>query len=73
MRAKRSKDARLVDKFSKQRDNLAAESSLQRPTPSTSTVDDVTHSTGGEDDDLKVTRSCLRCASCGPLGSLFYK
>lgn len=57
MRAKRSKDARLVDKFSKQRDNQAAESSLQRPTTSATAADDVTHSTGGEDDDLKVRKT----------------
>uniref|UniRef100_A0A8C4EDP4 RNA helicase n=1 Tax=Dicentrarchus labrax TaxID=13489 RepID=A0A8C4EDP4_DICLA len=31
MRTKRSKDTRLVDKFSKQRDKLAAETQLQRP------------------------------------------
>lgn len=59
MRAKRSKDARLVDKFSKQRDNLAAESLLRRrinPT-TTTTDDDIAHFTGQEDDDLKVRKS----------------
>uniref|UniRef100_A0A8C9ZEB7 ATP-dependent RNA helicase DDX54 n=1 Tax=Sander lucioperca TaxID=283035 RepID=A0A8C9ZEB7_SANLU len=39
MRTKRSKDTRLVDKYSKQRDNLAAESQLHQPVkPSTSTL-----------------------------------
>uniref|UniRef100_A0A8D0D3C2 ATP-dependent RNA helicase DDX54 n=1 Tax=Sander lucioperca TaxID=283035 RepID=A0A8D0D3C2_SANLU len=39
MRTKRSKDTRLVDKYSKQRDNLAAESQLHQPVkPSTSGV-----------------------------------
>lgn len=60
MRAKRSKDTRLVDKFSKQRDNLAAESLLQRPinpTTTTTSDDDITHFTGPEDDDLKVKNS----------------
>lgn len=60
MRAKRSKDARLVDKFSKQRDNLAAESLLRRrinPTTTTTTDDDIAHFTGQEDDDLKVRNS----------------
>ncbi|KAI3362306.1 hypothetical protein L3Q82_012623 [Scortum barcoo] len=55
MRAKRSKDTRLVDKFNKQRDDLAAESRLQRPedhataTTTTAYNDD---STGDEEDDL---------------------
>uniref|UniRef100_A0A8C4EC22 RNA helicase n=1 Tax=Dicentrarchus labrax TaxID=13489 RepID=A0A8C4EC22_DICLA len=40
MRTKRSKDTRLVDKFSKQRDKLAAETQLQRPIkPSTAAGD----------------------------------
>uniref|UniRef100_A0AAX7V198 RNA helicase n=2 Tax=Haplochromini TaxID=319058 RepID=A0AAX7V198_ASTCA len=37
MRAKRSKDTRLVDKFSKQREDRAAESRLQQPTNPTTT------------------------------------
>lgn len=58
MRAKRSKDARLVDKFSKQRDNLAAESLLRRRiNPTATTDDDIAHFTGQEDDDLKVRNS----------------
>lgn len=60
MRAKRSKDARLVDKFSKQRDSMAAESPLQRPgNSSTTTKDDIILCTGREDDDLKVRNSHL--------------
>lgn len=60
MRAKRSKDARLVDKFSKQRDNMAAESQLQRAGNSrTTTEDDIILCTGREDDDLKVRNSHL--------------
>ncbi|XP_039858187.1 ATP-dependent RNA helicase DDX54-like [Simochromis diagramma] len=39
MRAKRSKDTRLVDKFSKQREDRAAESRLQQPTNPTTTAD----------------------------------
>nr|XP_046231646.1 ATP-dependent RNA helicase DDX54 [Scatophagus argus] len=54
MRKKRSKDTQLVDKFSKQRDKLAAESQLQRTSnPTTAADDDFTHSTSREDDDLK--------------------
>ncbi|XP_040014287.1 ATP-dependent RNA helicase DDX54 [Xiphias gladius] len=53
MRAKRSKDTRLVDKFSKQRDDLAAESCLHQPVNSTATDDDFTHTTGKEADSLK--------------------
>lgn len=56
MRAKRSKDARLVEKFGKQRDSLAAEASLQHPVCSNTTDDDKTLYTVGDDvhDDLKV-------------------
>uniref|UniRef100_A0AAZ1XSG2 RNA helicase n=1 Tax=Oreochromis aureus TaxID=47969 RepID=A0AAZ1XSG2_OREAU len=39
MRAKRSKDTRLVDKFSKQREDRAAESRLQQPINPTTTAD----------------------------------
>lgn len=35
MRAKRSKDARLVEKFGKQKDSLAAEAPRQQPVCST--------------------------------------
>ncbi|KAM7392847.1 hypothetical protein PAMA_007788 [Pampus argenteus] len=53
MRAKRSKDSQLVDKFSKHRDDLAAESRLHRPV-NLSTTDEVsTHTTDQEDDALK--------------------
>lgn len=57
MRAKRSKDTRLVDKFSKQRDNLAAETRLQRPINPTTTADDDDDSAGNEEDDLEVRNS----------------
>uniref|UniRef100_A0A3Q0SIB9 RNA helicase n=1 Tax=Amphilophus citrinellus TaxID=61819 RepID=A0A3Q0SIB9_AMPCI len=51
MRAKRSKDTRLVDKFSKQREDRAAESRLQQPVnPTTSAEADTT---AKEDNDLK--------------------
>ncbi|XP_018540744.1 ATP-dependent RNA helicase DDX54 [Lates calcarifer] len=58
MRTKRSKDTRLVDKFSKRREDLAAESHLHRPVnPTTADADsdndDFTHSTGNEEDTLK--------------------
>uniref|UniRef100_A0AAQ5YY60 RNA helicase n=1 Tax=Amphiprion ocellaris TaxID=80972 RepID=A0AAQ5YY60_AMPOC len=54
MRAKRSKDARLVDKFSKQREDVAAESRLHQPVSSSTTADcDFTQTTGEEEDDLK--------------------
>lgn len=59
MRAKRSKDTRLVDKFNKQKDNLAAENPLQQPINLTTTDDDVTQSGGREDDDLAVGNSHL--------------
>lgn len=57
MRAKRSKDARLVEKFGKQKDSLAAEAPLQQPVCSTTSTDnEKTVYTGGEDDhdELKV-------------------
>uniref|UniRef100_A0A3P8PQZ8 RNA helicase n=1 Tax=Astatotilapia calliptera TaxID=8154 RepID=A0A3P8PQZ8_ASTCA len=51
MRAKRSKDTRLVDKFSKQREDRAAESRLQQPTNPTTTADcDITEK---DESDLK--------------------
>uniref|UniRef100_A0A669DWJ7 RNA helicase n=1 Tax=Oreochromis niloticus TaxID=8128 RepID=A0A669DWJ7_ORENI len=50
MRAKRSKDTRLVDKFSKQREDRAAESRLQQPINPTTTADcDITEK---EESDL---------------------
>ncbi|XP_040053994.2 ATP-dependent RNA helicase DDX54 [Gasterosteus aculeatus] len=60
MRAKRSKDKRLVDKFSRQRESLAAESRLHQPViPSTTAAtsstaaddDDFTHGAGDEEED----------------------
>lgn len=56
MRAKRSKDTRLVDKFSKKRDDLAAESQLQRPI-NPSADDDFIYSAGKEEDDIKARNS----------------
>ncbi|XP_037609033.1 ATP-dependent RNA helicase DDX54 [Sebastes umbrosus] len=57
MRAKRSKDTRLVNKFSKKRDNMAAESLLHQPanpTATTTTTDmDITHNTDEEEDEIK--------------------
>ncbi|XP_039477584.1 ATP-dependent RNA helicase DDX54-like [Oreochromis aureus] len=50
MRAKRSKDTQLVDKFSKQREDRAAESRLQQPINPTTTADcDITEK---EESDL---------------------
>lgn len=57
MRAKRSKDARLVEKFGKQKDSLAAEAPLQQPVCSSTTDGDKTAYTvadDDDDDDLKV-------------------
>lgn len=51
MRAKRSKDTRLVDKFSKQRDDLAAESRQQRPANTMTEDNDSAHSS--DDDALQ--------------------
>lgn len=51
MRAKRSKDARLVEKFGKQKDSLAAEAPLQQPVCSTTADDEQTASMLGEVDD----------------------
>uniref|UniRef100_A0AAZ1WYX5 Helicase C-terminal domain-containing protein n=1 Tax=Oreochromis aureus TaxID=47969 RepID=A0AAZ1WYX5_OREAU len=53
MRAKRSKDTGLVDKFSKQREDRAAESRLQQPINPTTTADcDITEK---EESDLNVS------------------
>ncbi|XP_026154015.1 ATP-dependent RNA helicase DDX54 [Mastacembelus armatus] len=52
MRTKRSKDTRLVEKFSKRREDLAAESRLQQPINTTTASNDSTLFTGKEDDDL---------------------
>ncbi|KAA8584573.1 hypothetical protein FQN60_008358 [Etheostoma spectabile] len=58
MRTKRSKDTRLVDKYSKRRDSLAAESQLHQPVkPSTSADDDFTRTTGEEEDDIKAKKT----------------
>ncbi|XP_059214653.1 ATP-dependent RNA helicase DDX54 [Centropristis striata] len=54
MRKKRSKDTRLVDKFSKQRDSMAAESQLHHAVkPSTSVDIEFTHNTDEEEEDIK--------------------
>lgn len=54
MRAKRSKDARLVEKFGKQKDSLAAEAPLQLPVCSSTTDEKTTYTDADDDDDLKV-------------------
>lgn len=55
MRAKRSKDARLVEKFGKQKDILAAEAPLRQPVgPSTTDGDETAYAPADDDDDLKV-------------------
>lgn len=51
MRAKRSKDARLVEKFGKQKDSLAAEAPLRQPVCSTTADNEQTVSMLGEVDD----------------------
>lgn len=51
MRAKRSKDARLVEKFGKQKDSLAAEAPLQQPVSSITADNEQTVSMLGEVDD----------------------
>ncbi|CAK6959515.1 ATP-dependent RNA helicase DDX54 [Scomber scombrus] len=51
MRAKRSKDSRLVDKFSKHRDDLAAESRLHLSVHPSNTDEASTHIAGQEEDD----------------------
>lgn len=53
MRTKRSRDARLVDKFNKQRDDKAAESLASRPVRPTADRDDA-HGSDREEEDLKV-------------------
>lgn len=53
MRTKRSRDARLVDKFNKQRDDKAAESLASRPVRTTTDRDDA-HGSDTEEEDLKV-------------------
>lgn len=60
MRAKRSKDARLVEKFGKQKDNLAAEAPLQQPVCSSTTDDKMAYTVADDDDDdddLKVRKT----------------
>lgn len=67
MRAKRSKDTRLVDKFSKQREDRAAESRLQQPTNPTTTADcDITEK---DESDLNVSMGEVLLLSFFP-GSL---
>ncbi|XP_053196330.1 ATP-dependent RNA helicase DDX54 [Scomber japonicus] len=51
MRAKRSKDSRLVDKFSKHRDDLAAESRLHLSVHHSNTDEASTHIADQEEDD----------------------
>ncbi|XP_022622744.1 ATP-dependent RNA helicase DDX54 [Seriola dumerili] len=51
MRAKRSKDTRLVDKFSKHREDLAVDSRLHQPVNPTTADDD--DNTGKDEDTLK--------------------
>ncbi|XP_068190834.1 ATP-dependent RNA helicase DDX54 [Antennarius striatus] len=53
MRTKRSKDSRLVDKFSKRRDSLAAESQRQRPNKPSTSNNDLPQAPSNEDDELK--------------------
>ncbi|XP_034565508.1 ATP-dependent RNA helicase DDX54 [Notolabrus celidotus] len=53
MRTKRSKDTRLVDKFSKHKDNLAAESRLKGPSKAATADDDFEDTTGRDDDTLQ--------------------
>lgn len=62
MRAKRSKDARLVEKFGKQKDSLAAEAPPQQPVCSSTTEDkaEYTVADDDDDDDLKVKHSIYR-------------
>lgn len=67
MRAKRSRDKPLVEKFSRQRDSLAAESLLHQPVkppPTTTTItttaddeDDAMHNSDEDEDDIKASNS----------------
>ncbi|XP_056875212.1 ATP-dependent RNA helicase DDX54 [Takifugu flavidus] len=60
MRAKRSKDARLVEKFGKQKDSLAAEAPLRQPVcPSTTDGDETAYAPADDDDDLKEVFSAV--------------
>ncbi|KAM6902194.1 ATP-dependent RNA helicase DDX54 [Xenentodon cancila] len=52
MRTKRSKDMKIVDKFSKQREDLAADRKLSVK-PTTTADGDMTHSKDGEEDELR--------------------
>lgn len=71
MRAKRSKDKRLVDKFSKQRVTLAAESRLHQPVKSTTTAnDDFTNGADENEDDMKARSSHASVVETKPLQSL---
>ncbi|XP_029025624.1 ATP-dependent RNA helicase DDX54 [Betta splendens] len=53
MRAKRSKDARLVDKFSKQKQDMATENHVHQAVNSSVTDNDSAIAMDDEDDDLK--------------------
>lgn len=71
MRAKRSKDSRLVDKFSKHRDDLAAESRLHQPISLSTTDEASAHTTGQDEDDLEViynkSSHVFKRSACGAL------
>ncbi|KAF7665137.1 hypothetical protein LDENG_00153050 [Lucifuga dentata] len=51
MRAKRSKDTRLVDKFSKQKEDLAAESRMQQPISATAANEANAHAADEEEEE----------------------
>uniref|UniRef100_H3C148 RNA helicase n=1 Tax=Tetraodon nigroviridis TaxID=99883 RepID=H3C148_TETNG len=61
MRAKRSKDARLVEKFGKQKDSLAAEAPLQQPVCATADLEKMEYTVGEDDnhDELKEVFSAV--------------
>lgn len=56
MRTKRTKDTRLVDKFNKQRRDLATERCLHQPASSAVTADESALAAANEEGDLKVRR-----------------
>lgn len=60
MRAKRSKDARLVDKFSKQRQDLGTEGHVHQAVNSSVNYNDSAIAMDNEEDDLKVETTQMR-------------
>ena len=62
MRTKRSKDMRLVDKFNKHKEDVAAESRLHQPVKPAAADEDYTHAGEEEEGALNVRDEGLLCS-----------